>query len=100
MSRLVLTQKFLPDRINKTRRLYGATSETQGGGSTCAPIFTQDMTQLAKDRGQTATYVLDQAVEHYIRYVAPTQGTVRPEIMARARKSIEKNRRLLELLAQ
>jgi hypothetical protein len=60
----------------------------------------RDMTQLAKDRGQTATYVLDQAVEHYIRYVAPTQGTVRPEIMARARKSIEKNRRLLELLAQ
>lgn len=60
----------------------------------------QDMTQLAKDRGQTATYVLNQAVEHYIRYVAPTQGTVRPEIMARARKSIEKNRRLLELLAQ
>jgi hypothetical protein len=60
----------------------------------------QDMAQLAKDRGQTATYVLDQAVEHYIRYVAPTQGTVRPEIMARARKSIEKNRKLLELLAQ
>jgi hypothetical protein len=60
----------------------------------------QDMMQLAKDRGQTATYVLDQAVEHYIRYVAPTQGTVRPEIMARARKSIEKNRKLLELLAQ
>jgi predicted transcriptional regulator len=60
----------------------------------------QDMTQLAKDRGQTATYVLDQAVEHYIRYVAPTQGAVRPEIMARARKSIEKNRKLLELLAQ
>jgi len=59
------------------------------------------MTQSAEDRGQTATYVvLDQAVEHYIRYVVPTQGTVRPEIRARARKSIEKNRKLLELLAQ
>jgi hypothetical protein len=55
---------------------------------------------LAKDNGQTATYVLDQAVEHYIRYVAPTQGTVRPEIMAIARKSIEKNRKLLDLLAK
>jgi hypothetical protein len=58
------------------------------------------MTQSAEDRGQTATYVLDQAVEHYIRHVVPTQGTVRPEIRARARKSIEKNRKLLELLAQ
>jgi hypothetical protein len=67
-------------------------------GLNMRPDLYQDMTQLAKDRGQTATYVLDQAVEHYIRYFAPTQGTVRPEIMAR--KSIEKNRKLLELLAQ
>ena len=35
-----------------------------------------------------------------LRFVAPTQGTVRPEIMAMARKSIEKNRKLLELLAK
>ncbi|MGA8036154.1 MAG: hypothetical protein WA823_14815 [Candidatus Acidiferrales bacterium] len=60
----------------------------------------EGMTQLAKDNGQTATHILDEAVEHYLRFVAPTQGTVRPEIMAMARKSIEKNRKLLELLAK
>jgi hypothetical protein len=59
-----------------------------------------DLTKLAKDNGQTTTYVLEQAVEHYIQYVAPTQGTVRPEIMAHVRKSIEKNRKLLQLLAK
>jgi hypothetical protein len=59
-----------------------------------------DLAKLAKDNGQTTTYVLEQAVEHYIQYVAPTQGTVRPEIMAHVRKSIEKNRKLLHLLAK
>jgi hypothetical protein len=59
-----------------------------------------DLTKLAKDNGQTTTYVLEQAVEHYIQYVAPTQSTVRPEIMANVRKSIEKNRKLLHLLAK
>jgi hypothetical protein len=59
-----------------------------------------DLAKLAEDNGQTTTYVLEQAVEHYIQYVAPTQGTVRPEIMAHVRKSIEKNRKLLHLLAK
>ena len=60
----------------------------------------QDLAKLAKDNGQTTTFVLEQAVEHYIQYVAPTQGTVRPEIMVHVRKSIEKNRKLLHLLAK
>ena len=60
----------------------------------------EDLTKLAKDNGQTTTYVLEQAVEHYIQFVAPTQGTVRPEIMAHVRRSIEKNRKLLHLLAK
>ena len=59
-----------------------------------------DLAKLAKDTGQTTTYVLERAAEHYIQYVAPTQNTVRPEIMAHVRKSIEKNRKLLHLLAQ
>ena len=59
-----------------------------------------DLAKLAKDNGQTITYVLERAAEHYIQYVAPTQNTVRPEIMAHVRKSIEKNRKLLHLLAQ
>ena len=59
-----------------------------------------DLAKLAKDNGQTTTYVLERAAEHYIQYVAPTQNTVRPEIMAHVRKSIEKNSKLLHLLAQ
>jgi hypothetical protein len=43
---------------------------------------------------------LEQAAEHYIQYVAPRQGIVRPEIMSHVRKSVEKNRKLLQLLAQ
>ena len=58
------------------------------------------LSKLARENGQTTTHVLELAAEHYIRYVAPTQGTVRPEIMAHARKSIEKNRKLLQSLAQ
>jgi hypothetical protein len=59
-----------------------------------------DLTKLAKDNGQTTTYVLERAVEHYIRFVAPTESVVRPEIMAHVRRSVDKNRKLLRLLAQ
>ena len=59
-----------------------------------------DLTKLAKENGQTTTYVLEQAAEHYLRFVAPTQSTVRPEIMAHVRRSMNKNRKLLQLLAE
>ena len=59
-----------------------------------------ELAKLAKDNGQTTTYVLEQAAEHYLRFVAPTQNLVRPEIMAHARRSMNKNRKLLQLLAQ
>lgn len=59
-----------------------------------------DLSKLAKDNGQTTTYLLEQAVEHYLRYIAPSQDTVRPEMMAHLRKSIEKNRKLYQLLAE
>jgi hypothetical protein len=59
-----------------------------------------DLAKLAKDNGQTTTYVLEQAAEHYLRFVAPTQQVVRPEIMAHVRRSITKNRKLISLLAQ
>jgi hypothetical protein len=60
----------------------------------------KNLTKLAKHNGQTTTHVLEQAVKHYIQFVSTTKGTVRPEIMAHARKSIEKNRKLLKLLAK
>jgi hypothetical protein len=60
----------------------------------------EDLSKLAEDNGQSKSYILEKAVEHYIQFVAPSQGTVRPEIMAHVRRSMEKNRKLLELLAQ
>ena len=58
------------------------------------------LTKLAKDNGQTTTYLLEQAAEHYLRFVAPQPDDVRPEVMSHARRSIEKNRKLLALLAK
>jgi predicted DNA-binding protein len=35
-----------------------------------------DLAKLAKDYGQTTAYVLEQATEHYVRFIAPTQSVV------------------------
>jgi hypothetical protein len=69
-------------------------------GLTMRATLYNDLTKLAKDNGQTTTYVLEQAVEHYIQFVAPTESVVRPEIMAHVRRSVDKNRKLLHLLAR
>jgi hypothetical protein len=58
------------------------------------------LSKLAKENGQTTTYILEQAAEHYLQFVAPTQKTVRPEVMSHVRRSIDKNRKLLGLLAK
>jgi hypothetical protein len=59
-----------------------------------------DLSKLAKDNGQTTTYVLERAAEHYIQFVAPKESVVRPEIMTHVRQSVDKNRKLLQLLAK
>ena len=59
-----------------------------------------DLAKLAKDNGQTTTYILERAAEHYLQFVAPKENVVRPEIMAHVRQSVEKNRKLLQLLAE
>jgi hypothetical protein len=59
-----------------------------------------DLSKLAKDNGQTTTYILERAAEHYIQFVAPKESVVRPEIMTHVRQSIDKNRKLLQLLAK
>ncbi len=74
-------------------------SRKQVGLNMRATLY-DDLAKLAKDNGQTTTYVLEQAAEHYIRFVAPTQSVVRPEIMAHVRRSVDKNRKLLQLLAE
>jgi hypothetical protein len=76
-----------------------ATTTRKVGLNMSAALY-DNLAKLAKDNGQTITHVLEQAAEHYIQYVAPRQGIVRPEIMSHVRKSVEKNRKLLQLLAQ
>jgi predicted transcriptional regulator len=59
-----------------------------------------NLSRLAQENGQTKSFILEKAVEHYIRFIAPTQRTVRPEIMAHARRSVQRNRKLLQRLAE
>jgi predicted transcriptional regulator len=58
------------------------------------------LSKVAEQNGQSMRFVLERAMENYIRLVAPAQTDVRPEIMAHVRRSISKNRKLLELLAK
>ena len=56
--------------------------------------------KLATDNGQSKTFLLQQAVKHYLDVVVPSQSTIRPEVMSHFRKSKDKNRKLMELLAE
>ena len=64
-----------------------------------APLY-RKLSKLGEDNGQSKTFVLEKAVEHYLNFVAPDQDTVRPEAMAHFRKSVEKNRELYQRLAR
>lgn len=60
----------------------------------------QQLSKLAKDNGQSRRFLLEKALEHYIRFVVPSQTTVRPEVMDQFRRSTDKNRKLHQLLAK
>ena len=77
-----------------------ATKARKQIGLTMRADLYKGLTRLAKENGQTTTHVLEQAAEHYLEFVAPTQNTVRPEVMSHVRRSIDKNRDLLKLLAK
>lgn len=77
-----------------------ATKTRKQVGLTMRADLYNGLTKLAKENGQTTTYILERAAEHYLQFVAPTQETVRPEVMAQVRRSIDKNRKLLKLLAK
>ncbi len=64
-----------------------------------AGLYT-DLSKLAKQNGQTRSFLLEKALEHYLRLVVPSQGTIRPEAMAHFRRSTDKNRELHRLLAR
>jgi predicted transcriptional regulator len=59
-----------------------------------------ELSKLARENGQSRRFLLEKAVEHYLHQVVPSQATIRPEVMKQFRRSVEKNRKLYELLAK
>ena len=66
--------------------------------SQAAPELLAAMRQAAQEEGRLFQAVLEDAMRGYLE--SKVQPKVRPEVMAHARASIERNRRLGELLAQ
>jgi hypothetical protein len=62
--------------------------------------FSEDLAKVAQVSGETKAQVIERALDHYVRFHGTSQDQVRPEMMALARQSIERNRKLLELLAK
>jgi hypothetical protein len=56
--------------------------------------------ELAAENGKSVRFVLERAMENYIQLVAPSQSSIRPEVMAHFRRSTDESRRLHELLAK
>jgi predicted DNA-binding protein len=58
------------------------------------------LSKLAKRNGQTRSFLLEKALEHYLQVVVPSESTVRPEVMEHFRRSTDRNRELHRLLAR
>jgi hypothetical protein len=58
------------------------------------------LSDLAKNNGQSRRFLIEKALEHYLRFVVPSQGNVRPEVMNHFRRSTDKNRKLHKRLAK
>ena len=65
--------------------------------SQIAPELLAGMQMIASDDGRQLQAVVEDAFRAYIE---SRSRNVRPEVMAHFRASMEKNRRLMELLAQ
>ena len=65
--------------------------------SQASPDVLAAMRKVARDEGRHFQAVLEDAMRQYLDSRA--QQNVRPEMMAHYRASLEKNRRLMELLA-
>jgi hypothetical protein len=59
-----------------------------------------ELVSVAKENGQSQRFVLERALEHYLRNVVPSQRMVRPDVMATYRHSNEKHRELYKRLAK
>ena len=66
--------------------------------SQAAPELLAGMREIARKEGRHFQAVLEEAMVNYIESKA--RDKVRPEVMAHYRASVERHRRLYELLAQ
>ena len=66
--------------------------------SQASPELLSKMREIARSDGRHFQAVLEEAMRDYIE--GRTQNKVRPEMMAHFRASLERNRRLGELLAE
>ena len=66
--------------------------------SQASPELLTGLRQVARDEGRHFQAVLEDAMQEYLDN--KTQGKVRPEVMAHFHASLERNRRLGELLAK
>ena len=69
----------------------------------CAPETLSALRDMAESDGRRVEDVVEDAMRAYIkerRGGGETRRNVRPEVMAHFRDSVERNRKLLELLAQ
>jgi spore germination protein GerM len=60
----------------------------------------EELTEVARQNGQSQRNVLEQALTHYLHNVVPSLHLVRPEVMRAFEQSAERNRELLERLAK
>ena len=63
-----------------------------------APELLAALHKIARAEGRDFETTLEEAISQYVE--SKSQRKVRPEVMAHYRASLEKNRRLYELLAQ
>ena len=66
--------------------------------SQASPDLLAALRQVARDEGRHFQAVLEDAMQEYLDNKA--RGKVRPEVMAHYRASVERHRRLYELLAK
>ena len=66
--------------------------------SQASPELLAKMREIARSDGRHFQAVLEEAMRDYIE--GRTQNKIRPEMMAHFRASLERNRRLFELLAE
>ena len=75
------------------------TATTKLGLEIASDLY-ERLAEIAEENGQSRRFLLEQALKFYFQSVVPSQGTVRPEVLAHYRKSAAKNAKLLRLLAE